>query len=68
MPATRVPRRARAARVEVYLDGEGLYRWRYVAGNARIAGASEQGYARRSYARQKAEQAHPGVEIVLVDE
>ena len=32
---------------EFYKDGEGLWRWRRVADNGRIVGASSQGYVNR---------------------
>ena len=50
----------RGVRVTVYKDGDGRYRWRAVAGNNRITGASEQGYRSKRWAKHKARKQFPG--------
>ena len=52
------------ARLQVYADGAGRWRWRHIAGNGRIDNASEQGYRWRSYATWKAKRAYPGVTVI----
>lgn len=53
-------KRRRPIRLTTYRDRGGkLWRWRAKAGNGRVIDASEQGYVERSYARKKAQAAHP---------
>jgi len=47
-------------RVFLYKDHRGKHRWRAVAGNNRVVGASSQGYALRWYAKRKASRLYPG--------
>lgn len=54
-----VPRR----RVVIYQDEADKWRWRVVAGNGRVVGASEQGFARRAYAELDARQENPGATL-----
>lgn len=51
--------------VEVYRDDAGRWRWRALAGNGEEVGRSEQGYARRYYARGRAATLNPGVRVVV---
>jgi len=41
-------------RFDIYVDGQGEWRWRLVAANGRIVGDSGEGYATSSNARRAA--------------
>lgn len=66
VPVTKEPTmtRARAHKLLVYPGKDGKFYWRAVARNGREVGASEQGYARRAYARHKAIAAYPDVPTI----
>lgn len=48
---------SRSARVEVFQDHAGAWRWRLVAGNGQVAGSSGEGFASRWGARRAAARA-----------
>jgi uncharacterized protein YegP (UPF0339 family) len=56
-------------RLVIYKDGSGRWRWRSIAGNHRVVGASEQGYRSKRWTIRKAKQAYPdGIIQVLTGE
>lgn len=55
---------AKGNRVVIYKGSEsGLWRWRAVAGNNRVIGASDQGFRFRWYAVRKARSAFPDARV-----
>lgn len=54
---------AKGNKVVIYADETGLWRWRGVAGNNRVIGASEQGFRFRWYAVRKARNAFPNARV-----
>jgi uncharacterized protein YegP (UPF0339 family) len=49
----------RGARVEVFRDGAGEWRWRTFAGNGEEVAKSEEGYADKGYAVEVASERNP---------
>lgn len=51
------------AKVEVYRDTAGEWRWRVVSANGQEIGRSEEGYNKRSYCLQVARDRNPGLTV-----
>lgn len=57
--------KAKVAKVVVYRDAEGDWRWKAVAANGKIIADSAEGYVNKSYALKMARNLHPGVHLEL---
>lgn len=55
-------------RVYVYQDESGEWRWRKVAANGRVVGASEEGYVNKAYAMERAVEENPDATVALATE
>ena len=55
------------ARVEVYRDEAGEYRWRGLAANGEPVSQSGEGYVNRSWAKRQAAALNAGARITLVE-
>ncbi len=53
----------RKAKVYVYRDKAGGWRWRTMAANGQEIGRSEEGYVKRSYCLTVARDRNPGLEV-----
>lgn len=53
---------------EVYEDAAGEHRWRRKSENGEIVSDSAEGYVKRSYCIEQAEELNPGTTLVLIEE
>ena len=53
-------------RVELRKDHRGKWRWKAIARNGAIDGASEQGYRSKWYAKRKALKAYPDAVVMTI--